>query len=827
VLLTATMSGTPEENQGLDPLERSGRRRPQTPSAGSIGAALALLGCVALASTVVADRAIVIGLLAAGPSLVVHTARVRLVLGVAALAAILGLGLAALAGLWGSAQTGLYLAGLAAVTAISARAAWAMGSRMQRAERAEHRLQVVFDGVSSGMALVGLSGAHAGRLLQVNAGLTRLTGYDEHTLLEMPSAALFHADEPVDHAGLRAQLRSGELGAYEVTRRWRPADGRNLWVRLKVNPVRSAESIRADYAVCEAADVTAQQQTQADLRASEERFRLAFDNAPIGMMLVSLRPDRLGRILKANEEACRVFGHDEDTLVGENVVALTHPADLAAKQDLVNRMAAGEIATFRTEKRYVRRDGQMIWGYLSASVVQTGDGTPDYYVSQVENITDRKLAEQRLTQQALYDDLTGLPNRLLLRDHLSQAVSRTARSGRHTAVLFVDLDDFKTVNDSLGHEAGDRLLVEVAGRLRGCLRVSDTAARLGGDEFVLVCEDLESPQEATQVAARIKAALAEPLVIDGNRVHLSASIGIATQTGTARADELLRDSDGAMYLAKKRGKSRYELADPEIHVRAARRMSLEGELRTAIDAEQLRLHYQPTFELRSGRLAGVEALLRWQHPERGLLYPAAFLDVAEDRGLVDPVGMWVLRTACRQAYSWQQRYGGRAPQMWINISGGQLGQQHLSAQIDEVLTDTGLSPDLLGVELTERDLIGRAHSIEDDLLALPHLGVQLAIDDFGTGYGGFDYLRRFPIDEIKIDRSFISGLGCDDTDTAITASVIALSRTLKIKAVAEGVETNQQRQALCALGCDLAQGYLFQRPVPAAELEELLAGDVV
>jgi diguanylate cyclase (GGDEF)-like protein len=453
----------------------------------------------------------------------------------------------------------------------------------------------------------------------------------------------------------------------------------------------------------------------------------------------------------------------------------------------------------------------------------TTTAPPLYALTQFQDITARKRAEAQLTHQALHDVLTGMPNRLLMLDHLTQALARATRTGKHVGVLFLDLDDFKLVNDSLGHDAGDELLQEIAARINGCLRGSDTAARLGGDEFVVVCEDLDQPDDIAIIAGRLDLALRAGHLLRGHTVSVSASVGVATGTLGSTPQSLLQDADTAMYRAKDRGKGRYEIADPQLQARALRQLTLEDELRRAIDTDQFELAYQPCIDLDTGAITAVEALLRWNHPQRGLVLPDEFLDVAEDRDLIAPLGAWVIRTACRQAAFWKHDFGGAAPDLWVNISSRQLGKHHLTHTIEAALAESRLPAQSLTVELTERQLLGTAHSVLADLNALPEIGVHLAIDDFGTGHNGLEYLREINVDTLKIDKSFIAGLGTDRTVTALTASVISLAHNLDLDAVAEGVETPEQRRQLRDLGCHLAQGYLLGRPTTAIEIGMLLS----
>ncbi|HSP39241.1 MAG TPA: EAL domain-containing protein, partial [Frankiaceae bacterium] len=575
------------------------------------------------------------------------------------------------------------------------------------------------------------------------------------------------------------------------------------------------------YAVGQVEDITEQRLADAALRVREERFRRAFDNARTGMMFLSVD----GSLRRANRAMSLLVGYPEQELLSRDVQSLCSQQDSADLRAGVGALVTGEITIYQAEHCLQHADGHQIWGLMSGSVVHDATGQPDFLVFQVEDVTARREAESQLAHRALHDDLTGLPNRALLADHLQTACARAERSGSLVAVLFLDLDDFKEVNDSLGHVAGDQILIEVATRLRGCMRETDTAARRGGDEFVVVCEDLRNPDEARRVADRIDRALATPMTAGATQVQVTVSIGIATTDGSADPEDLLRGADTAMYRAKINGKARYEIYDPSMHVDALRQLTLAGQLSKALIREELRLQYQPVYDLHTGVIVAVEALLRWQHPTRGLLPPGEFLDVAEGRRLMIPLGNWVLAAATAQASKWQQAFGTAAPDVWINIAGQQLGKQHFAGIVQQALTDTGLPPGKLGLEVTERQFVGRADAVRDDLLELRGLGVRLAVDDFGTGFASLDYLRRFSFNEIKIDQSFICGLGRDRTDTAVTASIIALGHSLDLVVVAEGVETPEQRQRLQDMGCDQAQGYLLQRPAPPATIDLLINQD--
>jgi diguanylate cyclase (GGDEF)-like protein len=450
-------------------------------------------------------------------------------------------------------------------------------------------------------------------------------------------------------------------------------------------------------------------------------------------------------------------------------------------------------------------------------------------------VLGRARSEQRLTRQALHDPLTGLPNRTLFLDRLEQALSRLERSETLVAVLFLDLDRFKLVNDSLGHEAGDRLLRAIAERLTSVLRPGDTAARFGGDEFTLLCENLTSPDAALAIAERVADAVRRPVQLGDTEVMPSTSVGIALSGDPTDApDDLIRNADAAMYTAKERGRARFELFDDAMRARAMERLRTESDLGRAVAAGELALVYQPEIDLNSGRISGAEALLRWDHPERGRLVPADFLELAEDTGLIVPVGNWVLEEACRQLAAWWSEFGfgdsGRDDgwttpfTMRVNVSRRQLVQPDLVAEVEGALRRSGAPAHALCLEMTERALMADER-VSTSLEQLRELGVRLAVDDFGTGYSSLGSLKDYPVDSLKVDRSFVGGLGIDPDDTAIVTAVVNLAHTLGLDAVAEGVETTGQLEALRELGCDTAQGVLLAAPAAAAEIGALLAAD--
>ncbi len=557
------------------------------------------------------------------------------------------------------------------------------------------------------------------------------------------------------------------------------------------------------------------------LREAEERFRRAFDDAPIGMALASLD----GRYLRVNPALAALTGYEVDELIGMGFRDITHQEDLKSDLAAMEALLSGELETYETEKRYVHAQGHVLWVQVNVTVVHDGDGAPLHFVAQTQDVTERKRAQAELAHQALHDPLTGLPNRLLFLDRLEVALAHLGRRDGAVAVLFLDLDRFKLINDSHGHEVGDQVLMEMAGRLRGLLRPSDTLSRFGGDEFTILCEGVSDDEDAIAVAERIADALAEPVPLADREVFLSASIGIALGRDRAMsAGALLRDADAAMYGAKERGRSRYAIFDGAMRLRGAERLETETSLRRAIERGELRVHYQPEVDLATGRAVGVEALVRWAHPERGLVAPGEFIPVAEDTGLIVPIGEWVLREACRQAHEWQGRFGDEPLRMAVNLSGRQLADANLHDAVAGALADADLPPDLLCLEITESAVTEDPTRARVTLRALKQLGVRLAIDDFGVGFSSLSQIRQLPpADEIKIDRSFISGLGRNREDEAIIASVISLAQSLEGETIGEGVETAEQADRLRDLGCDHAQGFHFARPGPAAEVGKLLA----
>jgi diguanylate cyclase (GGDEF)-like protein len=441
------------------------------------------------------------------------------------------------------------------------------------------------------------------------------------------------------------------------------------------------------------------------------------------------------------------------------------------------------------------------------------------FIAVVRDVTERKAVERELTRLAFHDPLTNLANRSLFIDRLQHALDRASRQESKIAVMFLDLDNFKVVNDSLGHKAGDQLLAHVSQRLVGCLRTADTAARLGGDEFTVLLEDLSSSEDVLAVADRIAEQLNAAFQLEGREVFVTASVGIAISTGDDdTAESLIRTADLAMYQAKTSGKARYAVFDPEMNDRAWQRLEIETDLRRALDRGEFVLHYQPIVDLASGRIEELEALIRWQHPKRGIVPPNAFIPIAEETGLIVPIGRWVLEQACEQLRAW----GNDDLVVSVNLAARQFQDPQLLSEVGRVLTQTGIAPRQLKLEITESAAMHDAAATETTLRQLKALGVGLAIDDFGTGYSALSYLKRFSVDTLKVDRSFVNGIGHNIDDTAIVSAIVALARTMGLEVTAEGVETADQREHLRVLGCNRGQGYYFARPRDRAEVSDLL-----
>jgi diguanylate cyclase (GGDEF)-like protein/PAS domain S-box-containing protein len=552
------------------------------------------------------------------------------------------------------------------------------------------------------------------------------------------------------------------------------------------------------------------------MRTSEARFRTVFEHAAVGIALL----DDDSRIVDTNPAFSRLVGYSASELRGRQPHDLSPAEDAEAARGMLAEVAADGHSS-AAEVRYVRKDGHVTWGSVTLS---RAHGTRDLrLIAMVQDVSHRKALEAELLHQAFHDPLTNLANRSLFRDRVEHSLARASRAPSHIAVLFLDLDNFKSVNDTLGHATGDRLLSCVAGRLLNATRGCDTVARLGGDEFGVLLEHVQTLADAEIVAQRITESLRTPIDVGGGRtMTVTTSIGIARAEPGHGSEELLRNADVAMYAAKGRARGTWVMFDPAMHKALVDRVTMENDLGNAITSGQLIIAYQPIVDLDGGAIQGVEALVRWNHPDRGLVAPAQFIPMAEETGLIVPLGRFVLNAACRQGARWNASRVANPLTVTVNLSGRQLADADLVRDVTHALNESGFEPRCLVLEITESVLMQDTQAALERLKALKSLGVRLAIDDFGTGYSSLSHLQQFPIDVLKIDRSFTEGIPHDANSSALARTIITLGGMLTLRTIAEGVETQAQHDSLRELGCTMGQGFLFSRPVSAAMIDHLL-----
>jgi diguanylate cyclase (GGDEF)-like protein/PAS domain S-box-containing protein len=570
-------------------------------------------------------------------------------------------------------------------------------------------------------------------------------------------------------------------------------------------------------------NVTSHANAEAALRISEERYALAARAANDGLWDWDLAQEKI--YYSPRWKSMLGFEEGEIASAPTEWFERVHPEDLDRVRQAVGAHLEGGSVHFESEYRMLHKNGSWRWVLCRGLAVRDEHGRATRMAGSQSDVTHRKLAEEQLAHRAFYDPLTNLPNRALFVDRLRQALRRASRRKDYLfAVLFLDVDRFKLVNDSLGHMAGDRLLVMIARRLELSLRPGDTVARLGGDEFTVLLDDIRDVSDATRVADRIQRELEMPFNVGGQEFFTSASIGIAlSATGYERPEDILRDADTAMYKAKAQGKARHAMFDTGMHERAVVLLRMEADLRRAIERSELRVHYQPIVSLSTGRIAGVEALARWQHPTRGLVSPAEFIPMAEETGLILPIGRWVLGEACRQMVLWRDAFGVSYPlEVAVNLSGRQLALPDVVGQIGDVLRETGLEPSRLRLEITESVVMERPEMVSTMLQELRRIGVKLSIDDFGTGYSSLAYLQRFPADTLKIDRSFVSPMGSRGENSEIARTIVTIGHNLGMRVVAEGVETAEQMAQLRGLSCEGAQGFFISKPLTSEDAGALI-----
>ncbi|MFN8053642.1 MAG: EAL domain-containing protein [Acidimicrobiales bacterium] len=667
--------------------------------------------------------------------------------------------------------------------------------------------------------------SEAGIVEDSSAVLTRLLGHDQEWLEGRPLADLL---DPVDVGRLEAALdevrdpSSGSGASVTVDLLFRNRDGESLPFAITIKNLLDDPTVNG--LVVSGHDITDRVQAEGALRATNSVLAATLESTADGIVVA----DATGSVQSFNRRFIEMFQLPREVLASPDESAafawvlgkLVDPGAFMAKiHDLYADPEAEshDVLEF-TDGRLFERD----------SLPQRIDGQVVGRVWSFRDVTVHRVLRDELTHQAFHDALTGLANQALFRNRVEHAVSRIERTGGSVAVLFIDLDDFKTVNDSLGHPVGDELLVAVSDRLRTCLRTSDTAARLGGDEFAVLIEDLVDEQQATSVAERIVSVLRDPVQLASRRVVASASIGIAFGRAGVGLDgnDLLRNADLAMYTAKARGKSCYRVFASEMHTAAVERLEVEAHLRGAAERGEMVVHYQPIYETGTRRVSAVEALVRWQHPERGLLGPGSFIPLAEESGLIDEIGNFVLEASLRQVRRWEVALGAEhTPAVNVNLSPHQLLDRWLPERVNAHLARSGVRPDRLILEITEGALMADPKMATTNLHRLRQLGVRLAVDDFGTGYSSLAYLQQFPIDFLKIDGSFVNEM-LTRPESSMVEAIVQLAHTLGLVPIAEGVESPAQAMALTSFGCDLAQGYFLARPLEADVLHELLLESV-
>jgi len=646
----------------------------------------------------------------------------------------------------------------------------------------------------------------------VSEGCARLTGYPVESLLHNRAIRFDELIVPEDRELRREAARRAleSRGRYQIEYRIVRADGATRWLLERGVGVVDSDS---QSAVIEGfvEDVTERKRADEALEELEQRCQDMFENAIEGMF----RAGTDGQWTSANRALARIYGFDSP----EELIRSMHDS---SREELRRRLEAdGSVNGLEVQAQ--KQNGETIWVSMTGQGKLDAEGRLTHYEGTVEDVSERRRYQAHVEQQANFDALTGLANRALLDDRLRQALKQAESAGGRVTVALVDLDQFKLINDSFGHQVGDALLRIIAERLKGCVRDSDTVARQGGDEFVLVLRNYADDDEITSIMQRVQAAISAPWTAGRRELHVTCSIGIAVYPQDGRSTEvLLRNADSAMYKAKEHGRNNYQFFTAELNRLILERLSVERRLRSALVRKQFVLHYQPRVNVRTGRIVAAEALLRWRAPQGGLYRPARFITVAENTGLIVPIGKWVLRTACDQARSWQIQ-GLRSIAISVNVSPRQFREGDMVQTVAEALEQSGLPARCLQLELTENMMMGDAEKCISMLRDLKQLGVQLAVDDFGTGYSSLSYLKRFPVDHLKIDRAFVKDIVTDPDDGAIVQTIIALGHKLGMRIVAEGVETEEQREYLYRSRCDEMQGFHFSRPLPATDFAAMLS----
>jgi diguanylate cyclase (GGDEF)-like protein/PAS domain S-box-containing protein len=651
----------------------------------------------------------------------------------------------------------------------------------------------------------------------VSEGCLKLTGYRPDELIFDNRISYGQITHPDDLERVNAAIHAAlsEDNTYDTEYRIIRADGSIRWVSERGVGVFGAngERIAIEGFI---QDITDRITTNKALHEALRRYRSIFENATEGIFQTT--PN--GRYIDANPALARIYNYPTPEAMIVALQDIQHQlyVNQSRRDEFVRLMFEhGNVRNF--ESQVYRQDGSIIWISENARAVKDANGAVQFYEGTVVDITERKYHEEELQYQASHDILTGLPNRMLLMDRIERAISRAKREEQKVAVVFVDLDHFKLINDSLGHHVGDRLLLEMASRLGSCIRSQDTVARLGGDEFVLVLTEQSDEPGVIHIIRRLLEVIAHPWIDEGHEYSLSCSIGVSCFPCDGNtADTLLQCADAAMYEAKDAGRNTFHFYTPALNQTVTERLELANDLRRALERDEFRVFYQPRVSVADGRIVGAEALIRWQHPEKGLIAPDSFIPTAEESGLIVPIGQWILNEACRQNRAWQDA-GLPAISISVNLSPIQFRQPGLVDAVIGALSQSGLAAKYLELELTESFFMQDAERINVAITALKGLGVALAIDDFGTGYSSLSYLKRFPVNHLKIDKSFVLEIDTNPDDAAIVRAIITLGHELGLQVVAEGVETQANYEFLKQHHCDEIQGYYFSRPVPAPHME--------
>jgi diguanylate cyclase (GGDEF)-like protein/PAS domain S-box-containing protein len=683
--------------------------------------------------------------------------------------------------------------------------------------RVTNRLRLIERAMDSTLASVVIFDPKGvGRpVIYVNAAFEKATGYSGAAIIGEQLDVLVHPD--TDQAALQGmQAAIAEEHEHLAVIQYRTKDGGALWSSSALSPVRDRLG-RLTHYVEVINDVTPMMNAMVSLQASEERFRQLVENASDIILVI----EESGSIRYSTPAVERIMGYTPTEVIGSQLIDYIHPEDVSHAAAVFIHLSESEGDSRSMELRAQRKDGT--WCYLEATArnLLKTDGI-NAIVVNARDLSERMSASDQMDHLALHDSLTGLPNKALFNDLLGRAIADARRTETMVAVMFLDVNRFKVINDSLGHSVGDLLLKQVAERLVSTARDGDTVARWGGDEFTLIFTNVASTRDAARVAQRIINSLAQPFDIGGKELFTTVSIGISIFPSSGEdVEALVQNADTAMYRAKDEGQSSYQFYSAKMNAGAGERLALEGNLRRALERTEFELFYQPQIDIKSGRIVSAEALVRWRHPELGLVPPKDFIPLAEETGLIVPMGDWIMRAACIQSRIWHDA-GYDGFRIAVNLSARQFGQRDLHQNVLRILRETNADPRGLELELTESLLINGESRVVAAMNDLTALGVTVSIDDFGIGYASYAYLKRYPVKALKIDQSFVKGMLSDTHDNAIVQSIISMAHNLGLTVIAEGVEAEEQRDALIELECDLLQGYFYGKPMPAEQFTQML-----